>query len=276
MKERVVQFDENNRLAGIACYAKGARENTPIVIFPNAGIVHRIGPNRLHVKLARDFSEIGCHSLRFDLSGLGESAAGQVGISYEGQAVRDIKQAIDHAYQLFGIGPIILSGICSGADYAYQAALHDDRIKGVILLDPHAYRNKSAQFSDLAKRAQDPERWKRAAQRLVSPSSQEDNSIVEPESDENDRATPSREKFGADIEQIAKQGTELMSIYTSSVRHLINQSDQFFQTFKEFDFQNRLEVEVWPDIDHTYTEITAQSKLTKRLVMWLQTKFLIS
>ena len=48
--------------------------NDLAVIFVNAGLIHHIGPNRLHVLLARALGRQGVASLRIDLSGVGDSA----------------------------------------------------------------------------------------------------------------------------------------------------------------------------------------------------------
>src|SRR5262249_27402146 len=48
-------------------------KRSPMVLFLNAGAVHRVGPNRMYVDLARSWAEHGLTSLRLDLSGLGDS-----------------------------------------------------------------------------------------------------------------------------------------------------------------------------------------------------------
>ena len=75
VKEKPVQFGPDGNLVGVmARPASGDVASTrPAVLFLNAGVIHRIGPHRLHVNLARYFAMRGVTSLRIDLSGIGDS-----------------------------------------------------------------------------------------------------------------------------------------------------------------------------------------------------------
>ena len=75
MQETVIQFGPDKGLLGILTTpADSVRvDGAPIAVIINAGIVHRIGPFGLHVKMARQLAEAGYSTLRLDLSGLGDS-----------------------------------------------------------------------------------------------------------------------------------------------------------------------------------------------------------
>ncbi|MCI5047991.1 MAG: alpha/beta hydrolase [Aquisalinus sp.] len=268
MREEIIQFGDDNRLMGVLTLCPETVMDKPLVIILNAGIVHHVGPNRLHVKLARHLAQTRFDVLRFDLSGLGESLPAPPGKGYEEQSIADTRQAIDMMQERFGERQIVLAGICSGADNAYRTALEDTRVTGLILLDPYAYQNTTAQISDLAKRAQDPERWKRLAGRLLS-GADEGEGTDEVMEDDNDRIPPEREVFGQQLQRLTDRSVRMLLLYTSSVRHLINASNQFQQTFREFDFSDNLEVEVLSHVDHTYTELSSQKELMSRLDGWL-------
>ena len=92
MREEIVQFGDDNRLSGILTLSPEMVTDRPLVIFLNAGIVHHVGPNRLHVKLARALAEERYEVLRFDLSGLGESLPAPAGKGYEEQSIADTRQ----------------------------------------------------------------------------------------------------------------------------------------------------------------------------------------
>ena len=47
----------------------------PGIVLVNSGIIHRIGANRVYVRLARALAVCGSASLRFDLSGIGDSTS---------------------------------------------------------------------------------------------------------------------------------------------------------------------------------------------------------
>ncbi|MEM9411005.1 MAG: alpha/beta hydrolase, partial [Planctomycetota bacterium] len=58
MNESVCQFGPKNNLMGILTTPDESRqvEGAPIAIVLNAGIIHRVGPFRMHVDLARQLA----------------------------------------------------------------------------------------------------------------------------------------------------------------------------------------------------------------------------
>ncbi|HJV68123.1 alpha/beta hydrolase [Ideonella sp.] len=115
----------------------GGRSETAILML-NVGTNHRVGPNRLYVKMARAWAERGYRSLRFDLAGIGDSrtAAGyaQNRLYSKGSTV-DVGAAIERLSGL-GVRRFILVGLCSGAYVAFQTALADPRVTGLVLINP--------------------------------------------------------------------------------------------------------------------------------------------
>src|SRR5689334_9891890 len=73
MNEHAVSFGHSGHLSGILCEAKTPRARAPAALMWNVGIHHRIGTFRVWVDLARRLAEEGFTSLRFDLSGMGDS-----------------------------------------------------------------------------------------------------------------------------------------------------------------------------------------------------------
>ena len=90
MSERAVAFGKS-ALSGIVTPASGTPQRTGVV-FLGAGILHRVGPNRMHVTLARALAAAGLPGLRFDFSGIGESDVCPGQDSYE-ERTRDETQA---------------------------------------------------------------------------------------------------------------------------------------------------------------------------------------
>lgn len=108
------------------------------VLMLNVGGNYRIGPSRNYVKAARDFAAAGYRALRFDISGIGDSRveAGFSGDSmYRAWAAADVSAAID-MLAARGCRRFFLMGICSGAYLAFQTALKDTRVNGVLLMNP--------------------------------------------------------------------------------------------------------------------------------------------
>jgi dienelactone hydrolase len=149
--ERAVIFGENKSLVGILHQPVGdAHPQYPVIILINGGIIHRVGPNRLYVKLARALQEVGWTSLRFDLSGLGDSPKSLQRLD-SGNDIHDVKQAMDFIEASKGIHEFILMGICSGADIAFNTALKDDRVVGVVPVNGYFYEVN--EMSEVLKKA---------------------------------------------------------------------------------------------------------------------------
>ncbi|KAB2882946.1 MAG: hypothetical protein F9K40_23225, partial [Kofleriaceae bacterium] len=119
--------------------ASPSRTPRPVVIFLNAGVLHRVGPHRLHVNLARRLAARGISSLRLDLSGIGDSRSVPGSLSFRQSAVADTRAAMDQLGAELGARRFILFGLCSGADNALATAEVDPRVTGIIVLDPPAY-----------------------------------------------------------------------------------------------------------------------------------------
>lgn len=113
------------------------RSDTAILMI-NVGTNHRVGPNRLYVKMARAWAARGYRSLRFDLAGIGDSrtAAGYASTRlYSKASTVDVGAAIARLSEL-GVRRFILVGLCSGAYVAFQTALADPRVTGLVLINP--------------------------------------------------------------------------------------------------------------------------------------------
>lgn len=117
--------------------AAGARAETAILMI-NVGTNHRVGPNRLYVRMARAWAARGYRSLRFDLAGMGDSrsAAGYAHTRlYSKASTLDVGAAIE-ALARRGVRRFVLVGLCSGAYVAFQTALADARVTGLVLINP--------------------------------------------------------------------------------------------------------------------------------------------
>ena len=136
MKEKPVLFGTHRTLIGIATEPKGRIDRRrPAVIILNAGFVHRVGPNRIYVKLARDLASVGFHVLRFDFSGIGDSPSRRDTVPLEDSAIYETQQAMDYVKSTAGIDRFILTGICSGANVAVKTASADERVVGIAAIN---------------------------------------------------------------------------------------------------------------------------------------------
>lgn len=158
LPEEPIRFGRDNALFGIlsrpACAPSG--EAPPPIILLSAGTVHRIGPHRWYVQLARRFAALGFPVLRVDLSGIGDSAA-PAGCTENLCYPRDMLEDVDEAMRLLtsrtGAGRFVLAGLCSGGDITFQKALADPRVASAVIINPRTFCVNDLEDVETYKRA---------------------------------------------------------------------------------------------------------------------------
>lgn len=136
MRENAILFGTTKSLVGVVTDPPTPGDDSPLgIILLNAGMVHRVGPNRCYVKIARRLAAAGFVTLRFDFSAIGDSGVRTDGLPFEKSAIRETREAMDFLTATWGIRRFALLGLCSGADYAFSAACHDPRVIGLVLID---------------------------------------------------------------------------------------------------------------------------------------------
>jgi alpha-beta hydrolase superfamily lysophospholipase len=114
----------------------------PPIVLASAGTVHRIGPHRFYVNLARRWASLGFPVMRIDLSGIGDSPAADDGIenvTYPRDGYEDLGEALSWLVERTKRSELILAGLCSGADFAFQMAIRDPRVIGALLMNPRTF-----------------------------------------------------------------------------------------------------------------------------------------
>jgi alpha/beta superfamily hydrolase len=137
MTEEAVLFGPRQSLAGIITEPaiRGDLCTRTAVVLLNAGIVHRVGPGRIYVKMARALAAMGFVALRFDFSGIGDSAVRHDHLSFEKSAVAEAQEAIEFLKATRGIDRFLFLGGCSGAFASLEAACCDPRVTGAVLIN---------------------------------------------------------------------------------------------------------------------------------------------
>jgi alpha-beta hydrolase superfamily lysophospholipase len=130
-------------LFGVLAEPLGEPAGDTCAVLLNAGAIRRIGPNRMWVETARRWSALGVPTVRLDLEGIGDAdgdsgAFGEMAGLYVPALVDQVRGALDRLTAL-GYGPrFVLAGLCSGAFWAFHAALTDERVVAAYLLNPRA------------------------------------------------------------------------------------------------------------------------------------------
>lgn len=142
--ERLVVFGAERPLFGIltpgdpAAAAARTGASRPPILLTNAGCVNRSGAHRASVKMARRWASMGVDVLRVDLSGIGDSPVAPgapENVTYPPGGRDDLDQAM----RALGQDRVVLAGLCSGGDYAYQLGGVDQRVVGAWMLNPRTF-----------------------------------------------------------------------------------------------------------------------------------------
>ena len=133
-EERAVLFDcEGDQLIGIIA-VPDAPVTTRGVLIVVGGPQYRIGSHRQFVLLARHLAGMGIPCMRFDFRGMGDS----YGAQRDFESVRaDVGCAIaTFLGESSTVETVVLWGLCDGASAACLYAPSDQRIDGLVLLNP--------------------------------------------------------------------------------------------------------------------------------------------
>jgi len=247
--EYAKRFGADNNLVGIVNIPEAARAGRPAIVFVNGGFLHRVGPYRLYTETARELEALGFHTMRFDLSGLGDSAT----FSYKGefveQAQRDIKAAIDFLKSSHSCEAIVLAGLCSGADDALDMALADDRVGGLLLLDGAGFRTKRFHFHraihHYGRRVFRKQRWLRMAARVCRRAGvpiREKKHVEIREANETMRSKRSAADLRSAVATLAQRGVKQHFLFTGGVFSYYNYRGQLFDMLKGLEWADQTEI----------------------------------
>jgi pimeloyl-ACP methyl ester carboxylesterase len=243
-------------------------------LMPNTGVLHRIGPHRLNVKLARILAQQGIASLRFDLSGLGDSPAPGQGVRGREQSVLDMQAAMDCLRATAGIERFLVVGVCSGAVNGYSLALADPRVVGLLMFDGFIYPTFKTRiirrwllFQALSWSAM-IRRTPALMRRVFFGKPQRAAGLFD-----SDEATgsPPQAEFHRAMDSLAARGTSTCLIYSGSFLHDYNYHAQTHDAFRGAAFLEKMHYHFMPDVDHTLTALAAQRKLAGAVCTWAAT-----
>ncbi len=277
MRERAVIVGENPALVGILtepldAVAGGDR---PACVLLNAGLVHRVGPNRLYVRLSRALAAAGFRAFRFDLSGRGDSDVRRDGVSFTESSVTEVGSAIDYLTKA-GSRQFVLIGICSGAVNALQLALADARVVGCVAIDAPAYPTAGYYARRYFRRLGSAESWRNAMSGRnalgrwlrggdrTSAASQPEDEFGNPFGEAH---IPPRHEAAERLRSILAKGTRLFFIFSGSWS-AYNYRKQFSDAFPFVRGSRAIRVEYFSRADHTFTRLYTQQRLVEEIQAW--------
>jgi pimeloyl-ACP methyl ester carboxylesterase len=118
----------------------------------NAGAHRRIGQDRMWVEAGRRWAARGVPTLRLDLEGIGDADGDAARFSnmrelYTTELVGQTLAALD-ALDARSLGPsYVLAGLCSGAFWAFHAALRDERVSAAFMINPQTLFWDASQYT---------------------------------------------------------------------------------------------------------------------------------
>ena len=266
MNEYPVRFGPTHGLSGVVSAPVGADAGVPrALLLSNVGMLSRIGPFRLYVELARMVGDAGWWALRFDESGMGDSAARASGPTRSMDANQDIIDAMDFLQETHGIEQFVLLGLCSGVDSIYAAAMQDTRVHGAIFIDGYSYPTVRY-YVRRALRVFDGARWthfvRRRMERMRTPQRPKSRDVF-------DRVYPPRAQFTRDIDAFTGRGARALFVFTATVDQVYNAPRQLFEILGASGDPSRITAVRAGAADHLFTRLSARNELIALVRRWM-------
>ncbi len=272
--EHIARFGIRQNLNGILAEPRGGRHaDKPAIVILNSGVVHRIGHHRMYVTMARMLAAAGYPVLRFDFSGIGDSASRSDSLEPDAAAMADMASALDWLSETRGIKNAVLLGLCSGADSALKYGHTDDRIVALVLLDPTLPPTWKFYLRYLSQRATNMRSWQtflggrgriwgdliiRMIAATGAPLMEARRRLVDPQS-------------RSDLEALFKRSLErnlrFLVIFTGGMAEY---REQLLDAFPSLSFGNLLTLEYLSDCDHVFTSAKHREGLNQLVLALLE------
>lgn len=273
--------------------------NTPatdaqqVIVMLNSGAVHRIGPNRVYVTLARNWAARGHVVLRVDISGIGDSPArpGEPENSvYSARAQEDVMAILRFVAQHYGAANCHAVGICSGAYHSFKAAVQGAPIKSAIMINPLTFFWKAGMSLQYPayRVAADVERYKTSMFRMQSwfkllrghvnlvELSQvllrQGTTVVTRMLRELAHAMHFyfADDLGRELEIVAGRSVDMMFVFSAQDPGLQVLLQQGGATVGRLRRKSKLDIELIELANHTFTSLQAREKLVSLLTSKLE------
>jgi pimeloyl-ACP methyl ester carboxylesterase len=286
-REQAILLGERKSLVGIV--AQGSTGNgtggdpgagLPAVVILNSGIIHRVGPNRMFVRLSRQLAVAGHLVVRFDLSGIGDSEPRADGLAPLDAALADIREVLDSLEATRQVRHFILVGLCSGADHSVVYGGQDPRVVGMVLIDPSIprtrgyyvrhYRGRVLRWQSWLNFASGRHPFWKALGRSITPASPES-----PDGEELPEALPDLQDsqvrtFLTNVyARAAAAGVEIMAVFTGGREDRHNGATQLLEAFPHVAFGSRLRLEFMGSADHTFTSQADRCSVLALISAWI-------
>lgn len=267
MNEQIFRYGENSRGIGIITLPTKL-QGAPIVVSLNAGLLQRTEPYRLNVLVNRTLARIGYIALRVDLSGKGDTPSRSNLNNRESVALdwNFIKQEL---IKQFGDRPIIIFGLCSGADNGIKLSAIDKSIKGLILLDPISRKDKKFKKRDFYNKIKNPNKWlnihKKIFNRIKGLNKSNKNLLSNPTAL---RDEPTHLDLDNCINNIVDGDGRMLLFFTGFSLEYYNQEGQFCRALAKKELRTICKEVFWPEADHILDIQQHRSEFINKVSLW--------
>jgi pimeloyl-ACP methyl ester carboxylesterase len=275
--EHVFTFGASSNLVGILTEPEPAqrRPAAPVFLMWNVGLNHRVGPFRFFVELARRLAAEGFTSLRFDVSGLGDSDVSRDDRRRDAErAEGDVRTAMQALASQRGFEAFVPVGFCSGVDAAHALVQTENAVSGAIFLEGYAFDTPGYRLR-YAKRFLDRNRWERFFRMRFPRAFGEPPDWSDPLSERETvyvREYPTPQRFGKEIRAVAERGVKMLFIYVAGDSTYAYR-DQLFESTGRGSFESNIDVEFYADADHTFSLRRHRERALARVIGWATSTF---
>jgi hypothetical protein len=277
MREKAVLFGSHKGLVGVltepAPNAAG-HDPRPAIVMSNVGLNHHVGPYRLWVDMARTLARLGFVSLRFDLSGIGDSEPRTDTRSEAERALLDTQEAMSFLTSSRGITQFILVGLCSGVDTAHVLTRDDARVVGAVFIEGYLYSTPAFRVRNMTQRLLSFDWWRRHTKRKLQEMTTGAMVALELGSRGEifKRDYPSLDRFRSDVLQMVDRGAKLLFAYTGATAHRYNHPDQIHEILGRR-HEGKVEAEYYEEVAHIFPVASHRAQLIERVARFLQGHF---
>ena len=226
----------------------------------------------MHVLLARSLAGNGVSTLRFDLSGIGDSATRTDNLPALEAPVQEINDAI-YELEKRGFTRFILFGICSGAVQAVKAAVGNPSVAGLILVNTGTdEENTEADAQAASQFYLKHSLWNLNAWKNFFTGKVNYRLLIVTLISALVYKLTGKSKNSKSIEEQLKSGIQLFIQQGTSVLMVLSDREAQFYTLYRKTFEKlhcaQFNTLIYADTDHLFASLAVQSDLIDRICQW--------
>lgn len=270
MKELAFRYGEGGHGLGVLTLPESI-PGAPIVVLLNAGLLQRAEPYRLNVLAGRRLAAIGYICLRVDLSGKGDTIA-RKGLANRESVALDWSLIKNSLKQHFGQRTIIIMGLCSGADNGVKLCAQDPDVRGLILIDPVAYKDKDfskrVMINNLSK-LRNLRLWLKIPRKILKLiyNKKEIYDLIA-KNRASLRDSPNEQDFYLCLNRLISCDGRILAIFTGFALPYYNKQGQFVAGMGLVGLDSICDEIFWPNAQHIFTVQAHRDRLIKSIGEW--------